>query len=105
MAQFDVCRNPNRETRGTYPFLLDVQSDLIESLETRVVVPLCRHSKTGDEVIGTLTPIFDIAGNPYVMLTPELAGVTRSKMGEKVGNLSSCRDEIIAALDLLITGI
>jgi toxin CcdB len=40
MAQFTVCRNKNPQTRSAVPFLLDVQNDLLEDLETRVVVPL-----------------------------------------------------------------
>ena len=42
MAQFDVYRNPNPATRARIPYLLDVQSDLLEPLATRVVVPLCK---------------------------------------------------------------
>ncbi len=40
MPQFAVHRNTNPATRSSVPFLLDVQSDLIEELGTRVVVPL-----------------------------------------------------------------
>ena len=39
------------------------------------------------------------------MLTPELAGVERRILGEKVGNLANHRQAIIGALDLLFTGI
>ncbi|MGH8711698.1 MAG: CcdB family protein, partial [Burkholderiales bacterium] len=42
MAQFDVYRNANPATRARIPYLLDVQSDLLEPLTTRVVVPLCK---------------------------------------------------------------
>jgi len=41
MAQFDVYRNAHPATRARVPYLLDVQSDLLETLATRVVVPLC----------------------------------------------------------------
>jgi toxin CcdB len=41
MAQFTVYRNKNPQTRSTVPFLLDIQNDLLDDLETRVVVPLC----------------------------------------------------------------
>jgi toxin CcdB len=39
------------------------------------------------------------------MLTPQLAGVSRKEMGATVADLSERRNEIIAALDLLTTGI
>ena len=67
MPQFSVHRNPNPDTRAAYPLLLDVQSDLIAGLRTRVVVP--------------------------------------KQVGAKVADLAQRRDEIIAALDLLITGM
>ncbi len=38
MAQFTVCRNKNPQTSSAVPFLLDIQNDLLDDLETRVVV-------------------------------------------------------------------
>jgi toxin CcdB len=38
VAQFSVYRNKNRRTKATFPFLVDVQSDLLEPLNTRVVI-------------------------------------------------------------------
>jgi toxin CcdB len=40
VPQFDVYRNPDASTRSRFPYLLDIQSDLLDSLSTRVVVPL-----------------------------------------------------------------
>jgi toxin CcdB len=39
------------------------------------------------------------------MLTPQLAGVSRKQIGVAVADLRGRRIQIIAALDLLITGI
>lgn len=105
MAQFSVHRNPNPATKTATPFLLDVQSDLIEDLGTRVVVPLCPASAMKGILIKTLTPVFKVDGKQHAMLTPQLAGISKKQMGTKVANLAGHRDEIIAALDLLITGI
>jgi toxin CcdB len=38
------------------------------------------------------------------MSTAERAGVTLNSLGEKVGSLKEHRNEIIAAIDFLITG-
>jgi len=105
MPQFTVHRNPNPGSKAAYPLLLDIQSDLMADLGTRVVVPLCRASAMKGRSIGTLTPVLAIEGKPYVMLTPQLAGVSRKQIGAAVADLRAHRDEIIAALDLLITGI
>ena len=105
MPQFAVYRNPNPETTADYPLLLDVQSDLIAELGTRVVVPLCPAEATKGKLLRTLTPVFEVAGEQYVMLTPQLAGIPVRRLGTKVADLTQHRDEIVAALDLLITGI
>lgn len=103
MPQFQVHRNPDAATRERFPYLLDVQSDLLSGLATRVVAPLCPAAVEGGPV-ETLTPLFDIAGARYVMLTPQLAGVPSRQLGAGVASLTEHRGEIIAALDLLFTG-
>lgn len=105
MAQFAVYKNINPATRAAVPLLLDVQSDLLAELGTRVVVPLYAASGMQGKILKTLTPQFAIEGEPYVMMTPQMAGIASKQLGAKVADLAARRDEIIAALDLLITGI
>ena len=105
MAQFDVCRNTNPATRARIPYLLDVQSDLLDSLSTRVVVPLCKPGLLKGKLAERLNPVFEVEGRRMVMLTPELAGVSGRILGAPVVNLAGERRSIIGALDLLITGI
>lgn len=105
MAQFDVYRNANPATRARIPYLLDVQSDLLDMLATRVVVPLCKPEVLAGRAADRLSPEFEIEGRAVLMLTPELAGVPRKSLGERVANLARERVAIIGALDLVITGI
>jgi toxin CcdB len=104
MAQFDVYRNPNPSSCTEVPYLLDIQSDLLDPLATRVVVPLVTAA-----VLRTparhLNPVFEILGEPVVMSTAELAGVLRSSLGPVVCSLAARRNEIIRALDFLISGV
>lgn len=104
MAQFDVYLNPNAATRKSIPYLLDVQADLLDTLATRVVVPLILAEEMG-LAAKHLNPQFKIKGVAVVMSTAELAGVPNRSLGDKVTTLKSKRDEIIAALDMLFTGI
>jgi len=55
MAQFTVCRNKNPETRSAIPFLLDIQNNLLDDLETRVVIPLCPFPEMKGKTLRTLT--------------------------------------------------
>ncbi len=100
MAQFDVYTNPNPDTNKSVPYLLDVQADILSSLETRVVVPLVIQSKTAKH----LNPVFDVKNKKVAMSTSEIAGAPLSVLGEKVTSLKDKRTEIIAAIDFLITG-
>ena len=50
MARFDVCANTGPHSTHT-PYLLDVQSDLIAELSTRVVVMAARPGRMVDEVV------------------------------------------------------
>lgn len=104
MAQFDVYANPNPDTRKEIPYLLDVQADLLDTLATRVVVPLILAEEMA-LAAKQLNPRFKIKGETVIMSTAELAGVAIRSLGGKVASLKNKRDEIIAALDMLFTGI
>lgn len=105
MAQFTVCRNKNPQTSSVVPFLLDIQNDLLDGLETRVVVPLCPLSSMKGKTLRTLMPVLDIEGERFVMLTPQMAGIPKSELGVPVTRVEQYRFEIIAAVDFLLTGI
>lgn len=104
MAQFDVYLNSNTHTRDVIPYLLDIQADLLDRLSTRVVVPLVVAEEMA-LAAKHLNPQFKIKGAAVVMSTAELAGIPNRALGDKVATLKNKRDEIIAALDLLFTGI
>jgi toxin CcdB len=103
MSQYDVYKNANEETNETVPYLLDVQSELLEKLATRVVVPLVTATVMG-KTIQHLNPTFRFGNVAVCMSTAELAGVPVRFLGKKAGSLKNRRDEIIAALDFLFTG-
>lgn len=105
MAQFDVYENKNRGSRAAFPLLLDVQSDLLDELQTRVVIPLTRPNSAVKKPLSRLTPWLEVNGNKYILVTPQLAGIDKASLGAVVAELSAQRARIIAALDMLITGI
>ena len=104
MRQFEVLRNPNPQTAAWAPYLLVLQNDLLRDLRTAVVAPLVRQADFG-RPMQVLNPLFEVQGEPLVLSTAELAGVSTAMLGETVASLADRRTEIIAALDLLFTGI
>jgi len=105
MAQFVVYRNANPATRQTTPLLLEVQHDLLASLATTVVVPLRPVAAMKGATLRTLTPVVEVEGREYVLVTPELAGVPRKALGAPFTNIEAQRSAVMAALDLLVSGI
>lgn len=105
MPQLDVYRNKNSATRELYPLLVDVQAELLADLQTRVVVPLTQSRTLMKRPLSILMPIVQVAADEFVLVTPELAGISKSALGARVANIEPQRDVVIAALDLLITGV
>ena len=105
MSQFSVYRNKNASTKARFPLLVDLQSDLLEPLATRVVAPLALAASARSRKMETLTPILTVEGKDYLMITPQLAGVAVRELGASVADVSDQRAVIVAALDFLISGI
>jgi toxin CcdB len=104
MPQFDIYPNPNPSLAAEIPYLLNLQVDFLGSLATRVVAPLARPS-SGLRSTRHLNPVVTVAGDQLVLLVDQLAAVEARHLPSPVASLAQCRDEIIAALDFLFTGI
>lgn len=105
MAQFSVYRNQNAATREQFPYLLNVQNDLLDALQTCVVVPLAAATKVGYHVMSRLTPMVTVQAKQYLMMTPQLAGIAKRELGEEIESLADARHDIIAAIDFLLSGV
>lgn len=104
MAQFSVYRNKNARTKATFPLLVDVQSDLLEPLHTRVVIPMTKAPALTRKPVSHLTPEVSFDGDRYLLMTPQLAGIGRTELGPHAGTLVDERQTILAAIDFLLTG-
>ncbi|MBP7769603.1 MAG: CcdB family protein [Aliarcobacter sp.] len=100
MAQFDVYENINEKTKEQIPFLLDIQNDILKNLSTRVVIPLVVSSKS----INLLNPKYTINGITVALSTAEIASIPMEIFGNKISSLKDKREEIIGAVDFLVTG-
>jgi toxin CcdB len=84
--------------------LVDVQSDLLEPLNTRVVIPMTKAPALTRKPVSYLTPEVSFNGDRYVLMTPQLAGIRRAELGPYAGTLVDERQTILAAADFLLTG-
>lgn len=104
MSQFTLYENTSEDSRDTYPYFVDIQNSLLDSLNTRLVIPLA-PAKYLAENIANLCPVATVNNEPYILLTHQLTNVPVSALHTPIGSLESNRDKIISALDFLVTGI
>lgn len=104
MARFDVYANSSRHAKTT-PWLLDVQSDLLDELDSRVVIPLRHLADFAHlDLPQRLMPILLVSGQEFLLETPKLAAVPRRLLQHPAEPLTHERDRILAALDFLFQG-
>jgi toxin CcdB len=104
VAQFDVHKNP-APSKARVPYVLDVQADLLKSLATRVVIPLVAPAEVGNQIIRHLHFEVEVNGRRFVALSSELAAIPVKALGARVGSVADRREEIVRALDVLISGV
>jgi toxin CcdB len=102
VAQFTVYRNKSPRTRAALPFLVDVQADLLEQLQTRVVIPLAKAAGLTKKPLSHVTPLLKFERESYVLMTPQLAGISCSDLGAAAGSLAAERQVILGAIDFLL---
>lgn len=102
MAQFDVFRHGKSKR---YPYLLDLQADLLRDLATRIVAPLMPLARLRGQPISGLNPVVPVDGEPHVIVFQELAAFPAGELRDAVASLHARRGDLIAAIDLLFTGI
>ena len=105
MRRFHVYEFRGGTGRAAYPLVLNVQSELLDDLRTRVIVPLAPAAGFKAKILAGLMPLLEIEGEPHVMLTAQLGGIRVRDMGPEVADLSDERLTILAAIDLLLTGV
>ncbi len=97
MRQFDVCQL----ARGEVVVIL--QHDLLDELKTVVVAPLMEPARF--PVASRLRPQTSWDREIRVIAVERLAAVERRALGPPLGSLEAHRAAIIAAIDILVTGI
>jgi toxin CcdB len=104
MARFEVYPNPGSHAHTT-PYLLDVQSDLLDGLDSRMVIPLRSLDHFAKVKLPTrLTPVINIQGKDYLLETPKMGAVPQRILKSPVVSLAAEQIQITAALDFLFQG-
>lgn len=98
MARFGLYPNPNDDG-----YLLDVQTDLLGDLNTRIVVPMMPVANA-PKPAKRLNPVIDINGQAHVMVTQFMAAVPASMLKTAIVNLDETAEDMTNALDMVFFG-
>jgi len=105
MKQFILYKNENKNSKKAYPYFIDVQNDLLDNLNSRVVIPLSVQEKLNNLNAKKLCPTIEIDGSVFVLLTHQITSIPCSSLKTEVMSLEHYRHDILGAIDLLLTGI
>lgn len=99
MARFDIYENPGRN-KANIPYLVEVQSNVISGLATRLVIPLRALAGLSTFTLpADLFPLIAVSGQDHFLDTPQLGAIPSSELKARVGSAQDHRFEIQAALD------
>lgn len=86
-------------------FVVNIQSRMLDGIVTRVVIPLIRTDLAPKAAVRTLNPIFSIEGADHMLMTQNIASVPLSQLQAPIGSLVEQRDDIVRAIDALLSGL
>jgi toxin CcdB len=104
MARFDVYASPITAERKLTPYWLDVQADHLQSLDTRVILPL-RRWQPKQTLKARLNPQFTVQGVTVYVDTPNIGTFPLALLRNPVASLRAEQLTIEDALDFLFSGI
>lgn len=96
--QFDLFRTASNV------LVVVIQSDLLEAMRTRVVVPLLLLGTAGTPLRG-LNPEIRRDDEAFVLMPQLLATLTIAELGRPVGSIAEQRNTITRAVDTLLSRV
>jgi toxin CcdB len=103
MARFDVYPNPIAEDRTEFPFVLEIQSNLLWRFSERVCVPLVRDSAIPG-LTERLNPTVIVEGNNLRLHPLGIAVFLVQELRNCAASAKAHALEIDTALDMLLRG-
>lgn len=103
--QFAVFANPSPKMRDIYPYVLDIQSDLLAALPTRMVVPMAVPSVNHADIPQRLCPLLMVNGQSLMLLPFEAAALDKRLLTTELVSLKDHAADIISAMDAVLSGI
>jgi len=104
MAQYDVFVNPSRSAAEGIPYVVVIQSDLLDALATRMTIPLAVMSSPG-KVPTALCPLIMVKGQRLHALAHFAAPLPAKALRRPVDNVAAQSSSLVTAIDAVLSGI
>lgn len=102
--QHDLFANPSRAMRKDYPFIADLQADLVGGAN-RITAPLAPLAAINPRNDARLLPVVAHDGRDYVLMLTLVTSLPANLLRNAVGTIRECRFEITRGLDWLFSGL
>ena len=103
MAQYDVFHNPSVTGKDGIPYVVVVQSDLLDSLTTRMTIPLALLNFAG-KVPTTLCPSITVKGQRFHALAHYAAPLPAKLLRKPLDNVAAQASALVSAVDAVLSG-
>jgi toxin CcdB len=104
MAQFDVYPNPSSSARQGIPYVVVIQSDLLDALATRLTIPLATSEWAGKSP-DKLSPAVTVNGQRLRALAHYAAPLPVRALRQAVDNISAQSGALVTAMDVVLSGV
>lgn len=104
MAQYDVFANPSSSAANGIPYVVVIQSDLLDALATRLTVPLAQIDKA-TKVPAALCPVIVVKGKRLYALAHYAAPLPARLLRRPVDNVAAQAAALVSAVDAVLSGI
>lgn len=104
MAQYDVYPNPSNSAASGIPYVVVVQSDLLDALATRLTIPLSEFDAAA-KVPTALCPVIVVKGQRLHALAHYAAPLPAKLLRRPVDNVAPQSSALVSAIDAVLSGI
>jgi toxin CcdB len=104
MAQYDVYPNPSASASQGVPFVVVIQSDLLDALATRLSIPLATVAFTG-KVPRPLCPVITVSGQRLNAWAHYAAPLPSRLLRRPIANVAAQASVLVTAMDAVLSGV
>ncbi len=104
MAQHDVFANPSHSAADGIPYVLVIQSDLLDALATRLTIPLATPD-TLVKVPTMLCPVIVVKGKRLHALAHYAAPLPAKLLRRRIDNVAAQGSALVSAVGAVLSGI